>query len=167
MAYTFANSVELSSNPSSYDEYKKYELGSLGRTENGNIFKYVECDIADAIDWAVGSPVGLVGDHKYSADMSDVGTTGVSANCGGIATCAVDVSAFSDGVDTVYQWIQVSGSCAVTLHGGTDVTTGLHVVWHDDGVVDLLAGGEEHLSMGYCIGGSGTTALKIQLQGML
>ena len=170
MAYTFANSVELASAPSSYDTSKKYELGALARTEDGNIYRYVQCDVSDAIDWAVGSPVGIVSggtSYECSCDLSDIGTTGVSANAAGIATAAVDVSAFTDGTDTIYQWIQVSGSAAVTLHGGTDVTSGLHVVWHDDGTVDLLAAGEEHLSMGYCIGGSGTTSLTIQLQGML
>ena len=169
MAYTFP-SVELSSAPDSADTSKKYELGALGRTETGNMYRYVQVDVSDAVDWAAGHPVYIVyaGDsYECSADLSDAGTSGTGTNAAGIATATVDVSAYTDGTDTVYQWIQVAGSAAVTLHAGTDVTNGLHVVWHDDGTVDLMGAGEEHLSMGYCIAGSGTTALTIQLQGML
>tara|TARA_R100000700_G_scaffold26170_1_gene32984 strand:+ start:127 stop:624 length:498 start_codon:yes stop_codon:yes gene_type:complete len=165
MAYTFPT-VELSAAPSVADTSKKYELGAIAKTEDGNVYRYVQCDVSDAVDWAVGHPVGIVSggtSYEASADFSDI----TGGNCAGIATAAVDVSAFTDGTDTVYQWIQVAGSAAVTLHSGTDVTHGLHVVWHGDGTVDLLAAGEEHLSMGYCIGGSGTTSLTIQLQGML
>ena len=170
MSYTFANSIELTSAPTTADVSLKFDLGALARTPDGNIYRYVQCDVSDGVDWAAGHPVGIVSggtSYECSCDLSDAGTTGVSANAAGIATAAVDVSAFTDGTDTVYQWIQVAGSAAVTLHAGTDVTSGLHVVWHDDGTVDLAGAGEEHVSMGYCIGGTGTVNLTIQLQGML
>tara|TARA_Y100001963_G_C6640726_1_gene380829 strand:+ start:157 stop:645 length:489 start_codon:yes stop_codon:yes gene_type:complete len=149
---------------SAVDTSRKFNLGAVAFDADGNGYRYVQVDVSGTADWAAGKPVGLISGgtpYECAADLP----TGV--NCCGIAQATIDVSAYTDGTDTLYTWIQVSGSAAVTLHTGTDVTHGLHVVWHADGTVDLLAAGEEHQSMGFCIGGSGTTSLTIQLQGML
>ena len=147
------------------DTERKFNLGAVAFDADGKGYRYVQVDVAGTADWAAGKPVGLISGGTAWEVAADL-PTGVNA-CG-IAQATVDVSAYTDGTDTIYSWIQVSGSAAVTLHGGTDVTHGLHVVWHADGTVDLMdTDTENHLSMGFCIGGSGTTSLTIQLQGML
>ena len=167
MAYTFPT-VELSAAPSSADvNDQKYELGAIAKTEDGNVYRYVQCDVSDTVDWAAGHPIGYVlggTTWESSADFSDA----TSKMPIGIATATVDVSAYTDGTDTVYQWIQVAGSCSVTLHSGTDVTNGLHVVWHDDGTVDEAVVGaddvESHYIFGQVVSGGSTTALKVILR---
>ena len=165
MAYTFPT-VELSAAPSSADvNDQKYELGAIAKTEDGKVYRYVQCDVADAVDWAAGHPVGYVlggTTWECSADFSDA----TSLMPVGIATATVDVSAYTDGTDTVYQWVQIGGLASVTGHDG-NIANGKYVVWHDDGTVDEADVGaddvESHYIFGQVVSGGSTTALTIVL----
>ena len=165
MAYTFPT-VELSAAPTSADvNDQKYELGAIAKTENGNVYRYVQCDVSDAVDWAAKSPVGYVlggTTWECSADQSDA----TSLMPVGIATAAVDVSAYTDGTDTVYQWVQIGGLAEVTGHDA-GIANGKYVVWHGDGTVDEAAVGaddtESHYIFGQVVSGGSSTALTIVL----
>ena len=44
----------------------KFDLGALARTPDGNIYRYVQCDVSDGVDWAAGHPVGIVSGGTYA-----------------------------------------------------------------------------------------------------
>ena len=147
--YSFPTHVSLTSAPSGIDTTQVYNNGQLGFTSDGKGYRYVEVDVTDAVDWAVGHPVGCMQDatdFTVTADQSD------SLVPCRIALDVIDVSEYSS---PIWVWIQVSG-LATTTATNADITGGQPLIWSGDGVVDHFADGGEELVFAHAVTHTGT-----------
>ena len=147
--YSFPGFMTLNEAPSGIDLTQVYKNGQLAFTGDGNGYRYVEVDVSDAVDWAIGHPVGCMQDatdFTVTADNSD------SLVPCGIALDVVDVSAYSV---AIWVWIQVSG-LATTTATDANITGGQPLIWSGDGVVDHFADGGEELVFAHAVTHTGT-----------
>lgn len=124
------------------DSTAQQKVGTLLPDEDGNLYRYVQIQTADATDCADGQCVYLRDAASWIVNSDQ------SATAGGGQVVGVGIGVITAGN---YGWIMVAGiHDAVLTDGG--VAAGDALIGHTvDGEADTMAAGEEHLVFGHAL----------------